>query len=177
MNINWEPVFSTLKSFLPPFFGVLFAFLIDRLWTRHKDRGSRKKLKQELKDELTRCSNLLVGKGNLLPVDIWKSSVFSGSLKLLKQEFKLKLASIYFNIDCHNYTAEKVWDAGMIAKTTKSEKPMAKIDAKLEGKDVEIEVPWTYPELVWNTLSVNLKKTEDDLKKEIEDLLSQDSWN
>jgi len=41
-----------LLSFLPPFFGVLVAFLIQRGWSWIEDRRARKKLLQSVKKEL-----------------------------------------------------------------------------------------------------------------------------
>jgi len=58
--MSWE----SLLSFLPPFFGVLIAFLIQRLWQHHTDGKDRQKFLQDIKKEREACSNSLVGKGN-----------------------------------------------------------------------------------------------------------------
>jgi hypothetical protein len=58
-DMEWE-------SFLPPFFGVLVAFLIQRIWSWTEGRGSTKKLLQDIKKELKSCSDKLIGEGNIL---------------------------------------------------------------------------------------------------------------
>jgi hypothetical protein len=112
---DWQ----SLLPFLPPFLGVLAAFLIQRVWSWTEDRGNRKKLLQGIKKELESCSEKLIGEGNLLPTDIWKSGVSSGSLKLIPHDRKTEFAKIYFRIECHNFEAEKVRDVNILAATDK----------------------------------------------------------
>jgi hypothetical protein len=167
--MDWE-------SFLPPFFGVLAAFLIQRVWSWFEDRGSRKKLLKGIKQELESCSEKLIGEGNLLPTDIWKSGVSSGSLKLIPHDLKTEFAKIYFRIECHNFEAEKVREVSILAATTQK-KPKAVIDAELQGRKVKVETPWTYAEMLHHELSVRLRKWEEGLKRDIDKLLKQNIWS
>jgi len=162
-------------SFLPPFFGVLAAFLIQRAWASLENGSSKKKLLKDIKKELKSCSDGLVGQGNLVPTDLWKSAVSSGSLKLIPHDCKFELASIYFRIDCHNYEAEKVRDVGILAETTQTEKPKAKWEFHKEGEPetVFIEFDRTDAQMLWEKLSGRLKNLESNLKKDIDDLLKQ----
>jgi hypothetical protein len=152
-------------QFLPPFFGVLAAFLIQRIWSWFEDRDNKKKLLQGIKKELERCSELLVGKGNIVPTDLWKSGVSSGSLKLIPHDHKIELAEIYFKIECHNFDAEKVFELMILASTDKDK-------ARPENQ-------WIFSDTqkLYNTLSNRLVEKEAALRKEIDDLLKQDSWN
>jgi hypothetical protein len=164
-------------SFLPPFFGVLAAFLIQRGWSWIEDRRGRKKLLQGIKKELKHCSDLLVGKGNLVPTDMWKSGVSSGLMKLVPYDLKMELASIYFAIDCHNHEAERVRDVSILAATTQ-EKPKAEIDVELQDKrKVRVESPWTHAEILHSELSVRLVKREEELKRDIDNLLGRNIWD
>lgn len=130
----------------------------------------------DIKKELESCSDKLVGQGNLLPIDIWKAGVSSGLLRLIPYDLKMKLASIYFRIDCHNYEAEKVRDVSILAATTQ-EKPKAEIDVEFHGEKVMVETEWTHAELLHSELSVRLKKWEEELKKDIDNLLKQNVGN
>lgn len=167
--INW-------LSLLPPFFGVLLAFLVERLWKRYEENKDRKKFLQGIKKELELCAGLLVRRGNLLPTDMWKSGISAGLLKLIPYQTKIELTSIYFRIDCHNNEAEKVRQVSILAATTK-EKPKATIDAKLGDQPVKVETPWTNAELLHSTLSVRLKKEEKNLRDDINKLLKQNIWD
>jgi len=172
MFMDWLP-------FLPPFFGVLAAFLIQRAWSWNEDQSSKKKLLKDIRKELTSCSERLVGQGNLVPTDIWKSAVSSGTLKVIPHDRKSELASIYFKIECHNYEAEKVRDVGILAETTQTEKPKAKREYGKEGEGERLIIniiDRTDAQLLWDELSVRLKKSEEELKKAIDDLLKQDIW-
>jgi hypothetical protein len=64
---------------------------------------------------------------------MWESGKSSGFLSLLSHDVKVKLATAYFGIASHNYEAVKVRDVGILAETTKAEKP--KIDVKVEQGD------------------------------------------
>jgi len=161
---------------VPPFFGVLLAFLVERLWKRCEENKDRKKFLQGIKKELELCAGLLVGRGNLLPTDMWKSGISAGLLKLIPYQTKIEVASIYSRIDCHNYEAEKVRQVSILAATTK-EKPKATIDAKLGDQPVKVKTPWTNAELLHSTLSVRLKKEEKSLRDDIYKFLKQDIWD
>jgi hypothetical protein len=169
LSMEWE-------SFLPPFFGVLAAFVLQWVAKRYDKRRNRLTFLDEVKKELQKCSELLTGGGNLLPIDMWGAGKASGLVNLVKGENKLTLASMYFRIQCHNYTAEKCWDIGVIAKTTKGEKPKGEIAYKHPLGEVRLPSDLTYPELLWNEMSANLRKEEEQLKKDIDSLLKQDIW-
>jgi hypothetical protein len=163
--MDLQPILSTLGTFLPPFFGVLVAFLIQRTWTWNENRDSKKKLLKDIKQELTLCFQRLIGQGNLLPTDIWKSTVSTGSLKLIPYIHKFELASIYFRIECHNYEAEKVREVSIIAATTKE---------KSETTSFHL---FSDTERLHNDLSRRLVGSEAELKKDIEHILSQKMWD
>jgi hypothetical protein len=165
------------ESFLPPFFGVLAAFALQWLAKRYDKRKDRQKFLGEVKKELEDCSRLLTGEGNLMPIDMWEAGKASGFLSLVKRETKFTLAPIYFRIQCHNYESEKVRDVGILAETTKAEKPKAEFTIDKPDKEIVVHLPCTYPELLWQSLSVRLKKDEEKLRKDIEDLLKQNVWN
>ncbi len=165
-------------SFLPPFFGVLAAFVLQWLAKRHEKGKDRKKFLSEIKRELKKGSSLLVGEGVLLPTDIWESGKSSGLLGLLDSAVKLKLASVYFDIQGHNYESVKVRDVGILAETTKAEKPKAEIlvDFPAENKVELFKTNFTHAQLLWNALSDRLRNSEKNLKKTIEDTIASDIW-
>jgi len=107
---------------------------------------------------------------------MWKGGLSSGFLKLIPHEFKNELASIYFRLECHNYESEKVRYVSILAATTQ-EKPKAQIDAKLSGKAVIVETPWTHAELLHSELVVRLKKSEKTLRKDIDSLLKKNYFH
>jgi hypothetical protein len=152
-------------SFLPPFFGVLVAFLVQRGWTTLENRNAKIKLLTDIRKELARCSDLLVGQGKLVPTDLWKSAVSSGSLKLIPHDRKFDLASIYFRIECHNYTAEKVWDVMVLATTDKDKEPPQKLRMFSDAEKLHFE------------LSRRLIESEEALKIDIDIILKQNIWS
>jgi hypothetical protein len=154
-----------LETFLAPFFGVLVAFIIQWAWVRNENTSSKEKLLKDINKELTSCSQRLVGEGNLLPIDIWKSAVSSGSLKLISHDHKFELASIYFRIECHNYEAEKVRDVSILAATDKDK-------ARAENQ-------WLYSnsEKLHIALSNRLIESEKALHSDIDNLLKQKIWS
>lgn len=130
-------------SLIPPFFGVLLAFAVERLWKKIEDRFSRSRFLQGVKKELESCSEKLVGKGHLLPTNLWESGKATGLINLLSYKLKVELSTIYFKIQCHNYEAEKVRQVSILATTTQ-EKPKAEIEAELKGRKAVVTTPWTY---------------------------------
>lgn len=166
--MDWE-------SFIPPFFGVLAAFVLQWLGRRYEKGKDKAHFLQDVRKELESCSQKLTGEGNLLPKDIWDSGKASGWLSLLSHEVKVQLASVYFRIECHNYEAEKVREVSILAATTQ-EKPKAEIDVELPETKVKVETPWTHAELLHSDLTVRLKKEEVALKGDIDNLLKQDIW-
>lgn len=149
-------------SFIPgeAFFGVLAAFLLERAYNRHRDGENRKKLMENLRNELETGVNLLVGKGNLLPTANWNSTISSGDVKLLIFSERSKLSSIYFQIENHNYEAKRVRDGAVIAQTGGHNRIRNGMPAALA---------------YWHGLSESLKKNEEHLKEEISMLLKE-AW-
>ena len=108
---------EVMSFFVGPFLGVLGAFALERSYTWYKDRRNRRRLKESLKNELERCTNLLTGEGNLIPTMMWNSMVTSGDVQLLSFDERTRLASLYFEIDNYNYEAKRVRDSSVIART------------------------------------------------------------
>lgn len=171
MLMDWIALLLSLGLF-----GVLLAFLIQRIWTACEESKDRHTFLHIIKKELEKCSILLKGEGNLLPIDMWKSAISTGSLRLIPYGTKISLAEIYFRIECHNYEAGKVRDISILSATTK-EKPKAKIDAKLGKTKVSVQTPWTHAELLHSELSTRMRKSEQALRKDIDELLKQNIWN
>lgn len=145
-----------------PFLGVLGGLGSERLYDWIKDRETRSKLKQSIRNELETCMSLLTGKGNLLPTTMWNSTVTSGDVKVLSFDDRKHLSSMYFEIENHNYEAKRVRDSAVVAKTG-SYKVIA------GGRDIA--------EAHWRGLSELLYKEEQSLKKKISELLKNPLWN
>jgi len=141
------------------FFGVLTAFILERLYSSYKDGQNRQKLKENLKGELERCMTLLTGKGNLLPTAMWNSTVTSGDVKLLSFDKRTKISSIYFEIDNHNYEAKRVRDSAVLA-----------------GGETGSGVMYTGSQQYWLQLSKVLRENEVILKQKISELLKEPWW-
>ena len=144
-----------------PFLGVIGGLAAQRLYDWLKDEGDKKTLKENLKNELEKCVELLTGKGNLLPTIMWSSTVASGDAKLLSFNDRTKLSSTYFEIDNYNYEAKRVRDSAVVAKTGGSR---VILDGRPEA------------EAYWYKLSQNLRITESTLKEQISKLLEDPSW-
>jgi len=162
-------------SFLPPFFGVLVAFGLERLWKRHENRIERDKFLQDVKKELESCSGLLTGKGNLCPVAMWKSGISSGIIRLIPIETRNELASVYFKLECHNYEAEKVRDVSILSWAEKG-KPQTLVKLKTVLK-TSPPVIGTFIEMLHVQLSVRLIGSEKKLRKRIDALLKKQILN
>jgi len=143
-----------------PFFGVLGAFALQRLYGWYRDSQNEKKLKESLRSELERCLALLTGKGNLLPVMMWNSAVSSGDVKLLSYDERTQLSGVYFEIENHNYEAKRVRDSAIVAQTGPR-------DVILNGKKASLAY--------WVKSSEALRENEGNLKQRISELLKA-SW-
>lgn len=173
--MDWQS-FVPFVPFFASFFGVLTAFLLQWVGKLYDRRKDRKQFLKDLKHELETGVTLLTGTGQLLPTDMWESGKSSGFLRLLSHEVKIKLATTYFAIAGHNYESVKVRDVGILAETTKAEKPKADVEIKQGNQTIITHTPWTYPQLLWQGLSVRAVESEKALKKHIDDLLKQDIW-
>lgn len=162
--------------FFASFFGVLTAFLLQWFGKLYDRRQDRKQFLKDIKHELETGFTLLTGAGQLLPTDMWESGKSSGFLGLLSHNVKVKLATIYFGIASHNYESVKVRDVGILAETTKGEKPKAKGEIRQGDQKTVVDSPYTYPQVLWYALSDRLRATEQALKKHIEGLLKEDIW-
>jgi len=143
-----------------PFFGVLGAFVLERLYSWYRDSQNEKKLKESLRSELEKCLALLTGKGNLLPVMMWNSTVTSGDVKLLSYDERTRLSGVYFEIENHNYEAKRVRDSAVVAQTGSR-------GVIVDGMD--------QAKMYWVRLSKALYENEGDLKRRISELLRA-SW-
>jgi len=146
-----------------PFLGVIGAFATQRSYEWHKNNTDRKKLKQNLKNELIKCDDLLIGKGNLIPTTMWLSAISSGDLRLLSFIDKAKLSSIYFEIENYNYEAKRVRDSAIIAQT--------------DSNSREICDGMPPARAYWVTMSKNLIRIEELLKQKIIELLKNQIWD
>ncbi len=155
-------------SFIPPFFGVLAAFLLQWVAKKYEKRHDRTRFLKEIKKELETCSNSLGGRfAYLLPIDMWESGKASGDLGLIPFEVKIQLNTVYFSIKCHNYEAEKVRDLDIIAQTEEKEK----------GNYLFPVPEWTQAEKFTHQTAVELHESDNKLKKDIDDLLKQNIWS
>lgn len=166
------------ESFLPPFFGVLGAFLLQ--WVGRKyDRGKdRKQFLRDIRRELETGSSLLTGVAQLLPTDMWESGKASGFLSLLSHDVRVKFATVYFSIQSHNYESVRLRDESTLAFTT-TEKPKAEFDVKLEGAirgTAIVKSPFTSAQLLHQAHAATIQDTENGVKKLIDDLLKEKIW-
>jgi len=145
-----------------PFLGVIGGLAAQRLYDWIKDEGNKRKLKENLKNELEKCIELLTGQGNLLPIMMWNSTVTSGDVKLLSFDERNKLSRIYFEIANHNYEAKRVRDSAVEAKT---------------GSRSVIVGGRTLAEAYWDQMSKALIKEESILKAKVSVILKDDLWN
>jgi len=150
-----------MSFFIEPFLGVLAAFGWGRLWDWIKDSRNKGKLKENLRNELEKCMNLLTGEGKLLPTMMWNSTVTSSDVKLLSFDERTNLSSVYFDIENHNYEAKTVRDSAVIAQTGSR-------DSTRGGKKASI---WH-----WERLSKALIEDEKVLKQQISGLLKEPWW-
>jgi hypothetical protein len=170
-EVSWELLFS----FIPPFLGVLAAFLIERLWQNHQDRKDRQKFLQGIKTELELCSKLLIGEGNLCPTDMWKSGISSGLLRLVPSQTRNELGSIYFRLESHNYEAEKVRDVSILSASDKGKpQTLIKIEPIMKESPAVFR---TYIEILHYRLSLSLIESEKNLRNDIESLLKKQIWS
>jgi len=151
-----------LRFILGPFFGVLLAFAIERGYGRYRDRANRKKVKTNLKSELEKCKCLLTGQGNLLPTEMWNSTITTGDTKLLSFDERGKLSSVYFEINKHNYEAKRVRDSSVVAQT---------------GPHHTIHDGKPAAEAYWTKLSQRLRQQEDSLRQRIAKVLAEPWWD
>jgi hypothetical protein len=135
--------------------GIVIGFGLDRTYTALKRRKDRKELKQNLKQELERCNQLLTGMGNLLPTIMWTSTITSGDIGLLSFNDRTILSSLYFEIDNHNYEAKRVRDTAVIAQTNSGNSKV---------KDY------------WEAISFSMRNQEIDLRNKILKALEVEFW-
>jgi hypothetical protein len=151
-----------IELVLGPFLGVVGGLASKGLYDYFKDAGNKKKLKENLKNELENCLELLTEKGNLLPIMMWNSTVTSGDVKLLSFDERNKLSKIYFEIDNYNYEAKRVRDSAVVASTGDYR---VTLDGRPEAK------------AYWHQLSKALIKEEGILKAKISVILEDGLWN
>jgi len=156
-------------------FGVLLTLMIDIARNAYEVRRNKGKFLQSVKKELEECHSLLNGEGKLLPTDMWKSGISTGSLKLISYEDQILLARVYFRIECHNYEAEKVRDVSILAASEKGKpQKLVKIETVMKQSPAEF---YTYSELLHWQLSLQLRESEKILRSDIDSLLKRQIWN
>lgn len=153
-----------LITFLAPFLGVFSAviagLIVSGVYGWLRNRSNRNELLQSLRKELEKCRSLLKGEGNLLPTNVWRSSIATGFLMLIPFDKRIEISSIYVEIANHNFEAERVRDVS-IAVQTMSSPSLNQPAVKARG----------YFELI----SMKLKQNEKQLKIKIDELLNQ-NW-
>jgi hypothetical protein len=92
--------------------GVSLALQVDTLLEEGRNKKKRQTIITDLKIELRRALEaVVVTKGNILPMDNWKSCVSSGELRLLTPEQRSRLSEVYYRIEVQNYESTRVADA------------------------------------------------------------------
>jgi hypothetical protein len=152
-----------MSELIGPLAGILIGFGLDRTYTGYKDRKHRRELKVNLKEELKKCQELLIGKGNLLPAVMWNSAISSGDIGLLSFTDRTKLSSLYFEIDNYNYEAKRVRDAAVIVHTPHGG---GTLDASARKSSQ-----------YWELLSLNLRANELTLEEKIGQILNDKIWS
>ena len=115
--ISLQNIFAFAIEILATLLGVYSAFYLERISEEKRKENTRRELLISLKEELERGSDLLNGRGNLLPTDTWSSAVSSGNLMTLKTNERIKLRQIYEEIKNHNYEAKMVRELGIQSKS------------------------------------------------------------
>ena len=155
-------------------FGIVVTFAIERVHKAYEVRRDRGKFLRIVKRELEESRNLLTGDGNLLPTDMWRSGISTGSLKLISYDDQILLARVYFRIECHNYEAEKVRDVSILAASEKGKpQKLVKIEPVMKQSPAEFH---TYSELLHWQLSLRLRESEKSLRRDIDSLLEKRIW-
>ena len=110
----WYPIVerathSLWFPFVPPFFGVLAAFLLERCVSSVRDCRTKKvllrRLHLELRQARDRLSKLL---GHTVPMTSWKLAIYSGRALLLPHETLDKISSLYFDLENYDYEIKLV---------------------------------------------------------------------
>jgi hypothetical protein len=133
------------------FFGVLLGFGVNELWRKRLENNRKSFFRKLLLHEVKYSIELLNGMVNLVPIDAWNSLVNSGDIALFKDK-AIELNDVYFKIQNYNYEAKRVRDA-------EEHDQMEGLSLK-NGEECERSVE----------LKENLKKTTDDLLKELKKL-------
>ena len=133
------------------FFGVLLGFGVNELWRKRLENNRKSFFRKLLLHEVKYSIELLNGMVNLVPIDAWNSLVNSGDIALFKDK-AIELNDAYFKIQNYNYEAKRVRDA-------EEHDQMEGLSLK-NGEECERSVE----------LKENLKKTTDDLLKELKKL-------
>ena len=133
------------------FFGVLLGFGVNEIWRKRLENNRKSFFRKLLLHEVKYSIELLNGTVNLVPIDAWNSLVNSGDIALFKDK-AIELNDVYFKIQNYNYEAKRVRDA-------EEHDQMEGLSLK-NGEECERSVE----------LKENLKKTTDDLLKELKKL-------
>lgn len=121
--LNWNfiksyfnDVYTTFfVGFVATFFGVLFAFNLDRVVDFQKSDRDKKDLKRLLHNELEYLKSRIYPQEKnsvyMLYPDIWDFAVSSGQLRLLDSEQVIKIVNVYRSVKGTSYEASRIRDA------------------------------------------------------------------
>jgi homoserine trans-succinylase len=116
-------------SFLPPFAGVLLAFVIGWIYSAYQNHRRKinvlRGVRKELESARKRLADKRAHRIEREALYEWISSVNSGTVLLLDNDSRTKIGNLYFAIDNYNYEAEilrRVYTKYREAKGTPQEK-------------------------------------------------------
>ena len=186
-----------LAPFLPPYFGVLAAFLFEWLWDRHGKNREKSRFLESIREELTQCEKQLGfcidelklteerwefgEEGHMLPTDMWKFGASDFAIKLIPYKTRFMIASLYFKIESYNFEVERFRHVGILAETgSEMEQQAANKETDIFGGGSFLSPPplsaREQAENLYRRLGEKLKKQSIQLREEVNTLLKQDIW-
>jgi hypothetical protein len=146
-------------SFLPPFFGVVAAFLLQWTASYLNNMRTKKALLIRLRIELKMARDRLSeGVGHTVPMASWKLAVNSGRAMLLPHKMLDKIHGIYFALENYDYEIKLMRGFSENARSS-------------EGSP-DHEAKQKLAQHRWNQ-AVNMQKN---MVKAIDALLNEDFW-
>jgi len=184
-----------LAPFLPPYFGVLAAFLFEWLWDRHGKNREKSRFLESIREELTQCEKQLGfcidelklteerwefgEEGHMLPTDMWKFGASDFAIKLIPYKARFMIASLYFKIESYNFEVERFRHVGILAETG-SEMKQQEADKKgtiFGGSFLSFPLSSReQAENLYRRLGEKLEKQSIQLREDVNNLLKQDIW-
>jgi len=146
-------------SFLPPFFGVIAAFLLQWVVSYIKDKRTIKSLLRRLHAELTQARDRLSkARGHTAPMASWKLAINSGRALLLPHKVLDKIYNIYFALENYDYEIKLVRGFSESARSSRGSPDQS-------AKSVLASVRWNQAE-----------EMQKSLVAAIDSLLKEDFW-